>query len=545
MRRSLLASTALFSLAVSFVAASQTPQPAPAAPAVPSRITKSCTITHSSPSDADALLASQKYPEAEQAFRAQLTQDAASLDTRLGIIRSLIGEDKTSDAQAQADAMLLLAPQNALSEVAVAEAAYRAADLPASMAHARAALRLDACEGRAHSILADLYAIDGFSATAARDYKSAHLLRPDDELITRDWIDSLPRKIRQIELDKYLAGKTSLSVNDTRGYDNELQHLKARRPNECHVGSKTDAVTAPMQPVFGDNPQPVAYGLDVSFNGKRRRVQIDTGASGIVITQEAARGLGLQPEYKIKTGGVGDEGELDSYLTHVASIRIGDVEISDCMVEVVQKSKLDVDGLIGMDVFSHWMVTLDYQNAQMRLAPLPARPGGAVAGKLDSDPLPGDIGDEDATPHDRYVAPEMKDWLPFIRLGHQIMLPAHSNTGPTHWVIMDTGASDSSLSLDFGKEAGKLSLSETQFIGLSGKVNKVYETKYLPLVVGTVQLAPASYYAYDLTKISHSTGFETSGLFGLPTLQRLTIQIDYRDNLVKLTYDPGHDRQRF
>ena len=220
------------------------------------------------------------------------------------------------------------------------------------------------------------------------------------------------------------------------------------------------------------------------------------------------------------------------------------MEISDCMVEVIAKSKLDVDGLIGMDVFSHWLVTLDYQNAQVQLSPLPARPGSKAV-KLESDPLPGGIGDEEAVPHDPYIAPEMKDWTSVIRIGHQILLPARIKSGPTHYLIMDTGASTSSVSLPLAKEVGKLHGSETEFVGISGKVKKVYETDRMPLQVGNFMISPTQYYAYDITNISHGNGFETSGLFGLPTLQRLTIQIDYRDNLLKLTYDPAHDKQRF
>lgn len=140
----------------------------------------------------------------------------------------------------------------------------------------------------------------------------------------------------------------------------------------------------------------------------------------------------------------------------------------------------------------------------------------------------------------------MKDWGKIVRLGHQIMLPAQfTATSPVHYLIMDTGASASSLSLAMARETGKLHGSAVEFVGLSGKVNKVYETKDTPLRVANLGLAPASYYAYDLTSLSHSNGFETAGLLGLPTLQRLVIHIDYRDNLVKFDYDQQHDVRRF
>ena len=110
---------------------------------------------------------------------------------------------------------------------------------------------------------------------------------------------------------------------------------------------------------------------------------------------------------------------------------------------------------------------------------------------------------------------------------------------------MDTGASVTSLSPEIARETGKLHGSEVQLSGLSGKVKRTYETKDVPLRVANLMLPPSVYYAFDITGISHNNGFEASGLLGLPTLQRLTIQIDYRDNLLKLSYDPKHDVIRF
>jgi hypothetical protein len=39
----------------------------------------------------------------------------------------------------------------------------------------------------------------------------------------------------------------------------------------------------------------------------------------------------------------------------------------------------DIDGLIGMDVFSQFLVTLDYPMHKLLLGPLPPRPGEAAA----------------------------------------------------------------------------------------------------------------------------------------------------------------------
>ena len=38
---------------------------------------------------------------------------------------------------------------------------------------------------------------------------------------------------------------------------------------------------------------------------------------------------------------------------------------------------------------------------------------------------------------------------------------------------------------------------------------------------------------------------EVSGLLGLPTLSRLTISIDYRDNLIQMKFDKAMDYRLF
>ena len=529
------------------VLSAQVPSSTPAVPGATAAVpTHTCRVITTPASPGDNQLAASDYKAAETTFRAVLAKEPASEEARLGLVRALMGEDRVQEAQTESAAMLHDKPKSSVAEIAASEAAYRAGALEDALAHAQAGVRDDPCEARGYAADAAVLDLTGYYATATRFLDQAHRLRPNDEVIRRDWLQTLPRKEREAELSRYLDGPHALSDDDTHGYGNELAHLKARRPGECRVRSKAESASLPLQLVYGDHSYPIAFGLDVLFNNTKRRMQIDTGASGIVLTQSAARALKLEPEYAFKTGGVGDDGMLDSYLAHVHSIRIGDVEVADCMVEVVNKSKLDVDGLIGMDVFNRWLVTLNYAEAQVRLDPLPRRPGAPTPTPADAKAALDDTGDDD-TPRDRYIAPEMKDWGRVLRIGHEILLPAfyRKEGSRTHYLIMDTGADVTSLSSSMAREGGKLHGSAMQFVGLSGKVKKVYEIDPTSLVVANLILPTSGYYAYDMTGLSHNSGFELSGLLGLPTLQRLTIQIDYRDNLIHFGYDPKHDMVRF
>jgi predicted aspartyl protease len=518
-------------LALLAVAQAQSSANANSGPAKPA--SRTCKIVHTVASDGDLDLARKDYDAAAIFYRAALAQSPTSQEARLGLVRSLIGEDNTAEAISAAQDALAQDPKSALAELAAAEADFRAADFVSAREHAIHASVDDDCEGRVFAFAARLNSLFANFSRASLLLATAHQLRPDDELIRREWIRSLPRQQRLAELQSYLEHHPAVSDEDRNLLSISADYLKARRPGECRITSKSDSTKVPFVPIYGDAPHPVAYGLKVVFNGKARDMQIDTGASGIILSPGAARSLGLQPEYRLQAGGVGDSGKVDSYLTHVATIRIGDVELSDCMVEVLQKSYLDSDGLIGMDVFSRWLVTLDYPNATLLLNPLPARP--AAAGSSAAIP-------EDDAPHDAFVPPAMQNWLHVARIGHDLLLPSVINGGPVHYLMADTGASQTTLSLAFARQSGKPHLDDNvHFKGISGEVKKVYRLDDAGLQFGTLRLPPSSYFAFDFTKLSHDTGTEVSGLFGLPSLARLTITVDYRDNLMQLKYDPKHD----
>jgi predicted aspartyl protease len=103
----------------------------------------------------------------------------------------------------------------------------------------------------------------------------------------------------------------------------------------------------------------------------------------------------------------------------------------------------------------------------------------------------------------------MKDWLHVIRIGHQILLPTFVNQGTLHYVMVDTGADVTTLSLAYAKQSGKVHFQDAQkFQGLSGQVKKVYYISNAALSFGGLALPPTDYYAFDLTNFSHATGVE-------------------------------------
>jgi Tetratricopeptide repeat len=178
------------------------------APVLTASVQTTCKVDQSSPSEGELALAKKDYATAETFFRAAIKTDSASEDAHLGLVRALIGKNDVTGARTEADAMLAQHPHSAIAEVAVAEADFRAADFDGSTQHVVRGVTDDNCEGRAAAAAAHIWGVNAFFAREAQYIQQAHRLRPNDELIRREWIDTLPRKERAIELPSTSARRT-------------------------------------------------------------------------------------------------------------------------------------------------------------------------------------------------------------------------------------------------------------------------------------------------------------------------------------------------
>jgi hypothetical protein len=226
-------------------------------------------------------------------------------------------------------------------------------------------------------------------------------------------------------------------------------------------------------------------------------------------------------------------------------VKIGGIEFTNCAVEILEKwSVLDSDGLIGGDVFDASQLTLDFPKHELRIAPLPERPGEKKADPAQADAA-GD--DEEAEPHDRYVAPEMAKWDLIYRIGHELLMPTgivetkrvkDMDAWKDKLFVMDTGSDSMVISPPAAREVTKVSRDDSvSFGGIQGEVDKVYEAGKFTLAFAGLRMDAPSTVSVDLTKFSHDDGVEISGFIGAPALFQVVMHIDYRDNLVWCEYD--------
>lgn len=96
------------------------------------------------------------------------------------------------------------------------------------------------------------------------------------------------------------------------------------------------------------------YRAEALINGVKVNVMVDTGATGVAISQQVADRLGLQSRTAVRTQTA--NGESISYMTRLDSIRIGGVEARD--VSAMIAPGLGGDVLLGMSFLGRMDVRL-------------------------------------------------------------------------------------------------------------------------------------------------------------------------------------------
>jgi tetratricopeptide (TPR) repeat protein len=487
-------------------------------------------VHHGPPSDADKAYLAADYKTAENLYRAQLAANPANSDVTAGLVHSLLQEQKIQEAADAVNAALAANPHSPALITLRGEVELRQGEPWTALGSAGEAFKLDPCNPRMRLLLANLSAIDSYYASARNLLVSAHALDPEDQEIRREWIETLPQNQQITELKAYLAtprGDDADTTKNLRKYlDNLTSEAGAQLP-KCELASATPSTEIPFTDIMADATHVAAFGLEVKLNGHDVHLEIDTGASGLAISRTVAKRAGLKQVGEAEISGIGDQKASKGYQALVDSIRIGGIEFKNCVVSVIDSPNvIDVDGLIGMGVFSQFLVTLDYPGHKLLLDSLPPRPGesgtaapalntvGEVgAGSPFSAAAVGQPGTSSAAPEfrDRYVAPEMKDYTHVYRIGSKLLLPVRLNDKANRLFAIDTGSWETTLSV----QAGDVTF---RFAQLSERDHHVY--------------------TFDTSNISREMGMEISGFLGSTTLELLTIHIDYRDGLVKFDYDP-------
>ncbi len=518
---------------------------------------------------ADQLYATGKFAEAADSYQAILKTDPKLIAAQVGLVRSLLREQKIDEAQAEITSALAAEPNSAPLQTTMGDVDFRRAQMQEAELAYRKALQIDPKQVRAYLGLARLYRVYSLYRHAYDELQRAHELAPDNPEVQRAWFNQLPRKERIAAIESYLAGPHPDNPEETASLQRYLDFLKAmadKPVHGCRLVTKVEQTDTKLEAMRRDPQHIYGYGLIVKLNGRDARLQLDTGASGIVIGRKFAEKAGLTRISEERYLGIGDKGLQSGYAALADHIRVGELEFENCIVHVSERASVtNEDGLVGADVFASYLIDIDIPDGKLRLSPLPKRPAEPETVptlKTEEDqPASAEEKSESETeekteassapktpaapaarrlPMDRYVAPEMAKWTPVFRFGHAILMPTHVNDSPSMLFMIDTGANVNVLSERAAKQVTKTSTDPYSHVkGLSGDVGNVYRASTATLVFGHLAQKNQNMVTFDLSNISRHLGTEVSGLLGFDLLHMLQVKIDYRDGLVDFAYDPS------
>jgi tetratricopeptide (TPR) repeat protein len=479
-----------------------------------------------------------KLTEAEAAYKAILQSEPQSADAYAGLARVNLRQKRLAEAEAALAKAAELGPKSNAVRVAQGELHFRQGKILEAQDDFTPLVKANAPEARAYLGLGRIYWAGSLRMHAKLMYELAHDKDPEDPDIRRAWLFTLSRKERIQALKGLLSEEADEDQDDHSHLETNLaamEEAEVEGRTGCHLASKVDETHMPMEQLRNGPRELKGYGLKVQLNGAKASLLVDTGSSGFLVSKRIAEKAGIASIVKTDVHGIGDKGPVGSFVGVADSIKIGELEFKGCHVEVVERNSVaEEDGLIGADIFSHYLVGIDFPNGKLNLTPLPAMPPLSDAEKALVAKYPKIAGFRD-----RYIAPEFKGYAPVFRFGHMLLMPTRINELPSKLFLIDTGAFTDTISPAAARDVTKVrGESNIQVRGLNGEVSNVFTADNLTLMFSHFRQPARDMVAFDTTRMSNSSGVEISGMLGFGMLYQMEVRIDYRDGLVDFGYDP-------
>lgn len=483
------------------------------------------------------------YKEAEKVYRRLLDADASDRDARLGLSRTLIKLGRLQPAYEEAAQIVALDPLNGRAHGLMGTALLRSGEFRQSVEAFLTAIKFNQREALAWAGLSEIAYFENLTRYAYEGFRRAVQLDPNEP----DNYVSLARSCSRLELYLEAADAYQRFLETAPKTDSErrariqglIDFYRYLGTTKIHrVGGQT--VSSASFDLIQNRPF-----LNVKINGKTTlRLVVDTGASLSVISDKAAKQLGIRP---VARGGlaraVGGSGTFPIVYGVLDSMEIGGAKIETVPVYIRTvhatadtPEEQRADGYIGLSVLSNYAITLDYQSRQI---------------KLDRTPLP--EGEEEARAAGGLEAAMTRAKSGAASSdGGAIDVPIRSTSGglasaETHLpgmerplnFIIDTGATVTVVSKAaverFELEAMKLKGITYRVIGAAGIEEGAEALGLAALTVNGLRKTNSRALILDLEPVNETSGFEQHGILGGDYLTHFSVHLDLRRFRMRLT----------
>jgi tetratricopeptide (TPR) repeat protein len=448
-----------------------------------------------------------RYGAAEELYEQALAKTPQDVELSAALVHALLHEGKVAQASTQANTSLAANPHAAPTLTALAEVQLRHGEPWLALETLDQAAAADPCFARIHLIRSRALRIDSMYASERKELESAYDIDPTDPDIQYEWsrVDSPANEIEGT--DKALANQKDIDAETRKRAEttvHAMMPLLFETSQTCKVVPDAPSATLSLQATYADAKHIDGYRLEADFPQSKAKLIVDTAASGLFISKALAdlNGFKQGPEDPPGTA-------------HIDSFRVGPLEFRNCLVGVTDgpiagKS----DGFIGTDIFASWLITLDYRNAKLILAPLP--------------PQAGDL------PGDRTVPPELADFTPVYHRRQYLLVPLTFGNKSRKLFILATGMRFSAMTSPVAHALSKMTVNFTNTEQTANGGKAQFYREVFDMQMGNLpQIHQGHILELDPTVIDRNAGFEIAGMLGLDVLQPLTLHLDYRDGLVK------------
>jgi len=460
------------------------------------------------------LLLEGKLIEAKQALTLEIQRRPDSVRPLILLTRILLIEDEFDEAKTKIRRALKLAPANTEALALYGHCLFREGSFALAETQYQKSLRLDSRQAGAHLGLGRLHLTRQQSDQSVKSFQQAIQLAPQEEdnyFFASEAYGATKNLPKQVEsLEKYLALKPKFNaerVENAKALLTFFRHLE-----KGPVAAITDAARPyeiPFQPFYG------LMLVEGHVNGQGPfRFLLDSGATSTVLSNELFDSLKIPILSTAVVSCVGGTGRTGTKLAKVEKLKVGELEISNLPVSSFDNTIFAelIDGVLSTADLADFLITLDYPDRRILLAPRPSK----LAAK----------------PANNRLASRVE--VPFRILGNLMLAPISINQQPAQNFLFDTGAVTSTLSK---RQAAFLGIRDDtpnarvdiQFAGACGVTQSVLSVDRVDLRLQTLKVSYAKILAVELKEISKELRTEVSGILGGDFYSQRKVTIDYRN----------------
>lgn len=481
----------------------------------------------SSLSQGQAAFRAGRFADAAREYQRTLESDPGNRVAHTGLVRALLKDERVAEAARAAERACAGRADDASLLAACADVWFRQGNFARAERMYAAAVTANRACARGYWGLGRVDLLERRNRSAGRHFATAYELDPRDATIALDWALARPSRRERIEAAERslaLAADANEDVRTLAGIRARIAILEALDERDTFVVSDPGrAYHLDLHEARGPEGPLNAYRLAALVNGQKLRLTVDTGTSGIYLNRKAAeRSHLVRLTDGVPVCGIGDEGTRTTFVALAESVQVGDLEMRQCEIKVDSGHAFDdTDGLIGTDVFSRFLVRLNFPGRVMELLP-PGPDEKSIA--------------QDFWGVERQNRP---GYTPVHVFGHLLLADARIDDVPGTLLVIDSGAPTPVLSTKAASRIPGLHFASAIVRGVSGRVRETLATGRVTLAFGNLLATLGKFPAVNLDEQNRRQGIEIGGVIGLDVLRQFDLTIDYTNGLVRLDRQPA------